>query len=81
MTGIPSNLLDHSVVITKTPASRVNLLDIHDDVIMANGIIISIPGFGQLHNKMQPEGFHKVVVEEVVVGESPHMVPNKDDDP
>ena len=29
---------------------------------------------------MQSEGFYKVVVEKVVVGKSPLMVPNKDDD-
>ena len=84
MTGIPSISLDHSVTITKTPANRVefkvgdrvNLLDIDNDVIVAIAIIISIPGSGHLHNKMQPEEFYKVVVEE-----SPLMVPNKDDDP
>ena len=89
MTRIPSSSLDHSVAITKTPANRVefkvgnrvNLIDIHDDVIVAIARIISIPGSGQLHNRMQPEGFYKVDVEEVVVGESPLMVPNKDDDP
>jgi hypothetical protein len=89
MTRISSSSLDHSVAITETPANRVefkvgdrvNLLDIHDDVIVAMTTIISIPGSGQLHNRMQPEGFYKVVVEEVVVGESPLMVPNKDGDP
>ena len=89
MTGISSISLNHSVAITETPANqvefkvgdRVNLLDIHDDVIVAIAIIISIPGSGELHNKMQPEGFYKVVVEQVVVGESSLMVPNKDDDP
>ena len=89
MTRISSSSLDHSVAITETPANRVefkvgdrvNLLDIHDDVIVTMATIISIPGSGQLHNRMQPEGFYKVVVEEVVVGESPLMVSNKDDDP
>ena len=88
MTGISSISLNHSVAITETPANqvefkvgdRVNLLDIHDDVIVAIAIIISIPGSGELHNKMQPERFYKVVVEEVVVEESPLMVLNKDDD-
>ena len=89
MTRIPSSSIDHSVTITETPTNqvefkvgdRVNLLDIHDDIIVAIAKIISIPGSGQLHNRMQPEGFYKVAVEEVVVGESPLMVPNKDDDP
>ena len=89
MTGVPSSSLDHSVAITETPANqiefkvgdRVSLLDINDDVIVAIARIISIPWSGQLHNKMQPAGFYKVVVEHVVVGESPLMVPNKDDDP
>ena len=88
MTGIPSSSLYHSVASTETPANgvefkvgdRVNLLDINDDVIVAIARIISIPGSGQLHNRMQPEGFYKVVVEHVVVGEYPLMVPNKDDD-
>ena len=89
MTGIPSISLDHSVTITKTPANRVefkvgdcvNLLDIDNDIIVAIAIIMSIPGSGHLHNRMQPEGFYKVAVEQVVVEESPLMVPNKDDDP
>jgi hypothetical protein len=89
MTRIPSSSLDYSVAITETPVNRiefkvddhVHLLDIHDGVIMAIAIIISIPGSEQLHNRIQPEEFYKVVVEEVVVGESPLMVPNKDDDP
>ena len=89
MTGIPSSSLDHSVAITETPTNtvefkvgdRVNLFDIHDDVIVAIAKIVSIPGSGQLHNRMQPEGFYKVVVEEVVVGECSLIVPNKDDDP
>jgi hypothetical protein len=88
MTGIPNSSLDHSVAITEIPANRVefkvgdrvNLLDIHDNVIVAIARIILFPGSGQLHNKMQPYGFYKVVVEEVVVGESPLIVPNKDDD-
>ena len=84
MTGIPSNSLDHSVAITETPANlvefkvgdRVNLLDIHDDDIVTIARIISIPGSGQLHNRMEPGGFYKVVV-----GESPLMISNKDNDP
>ena len=48
---------------------------------MAIAKIISLPGSGQLHNRMQPEGFYKVAVEKVILGESPLMVPNKDDDP
>jgi hypothetical protein len=32
----------------------VNLLDIHDDVIVAIAKIILIPWSRQLHNKMQP---------------------------
>ena len=56
ITGIPSNSLNHSVGITETPANRVefkvvNLLDIHDDVIVAIARIISIPRSGQLHNR------------------------------
>jgi hypothetical protein len=50
MTGIP-NTLDHSIAITETLANRVefkvgdrvNLLDIHDDVIVAIAKIILIP--------------------------------------
>ena len=39
--------------------NRVNLLVIHDDVIVAIAKIISNPGSGQLHNMMQPEEFLK----------------------
>ena len=89
MTEIPSSSLHHSVTVSETPANRVeykvgdrvNLHDIHNDVIVAIARIILIPGSGHLHNMMQSEEFYKVVVEEVVVGESHLMIPNKDDDP
>jgi hypothetical protein len=89
MTRIPSSSFVYSVAITEIPVNRVefkvgdhvNLLDIHDGVIVAIAIIISISGSEQLHNRIQPEEFYKAVVEEVVVGESPLMVSNKNDDP
>ena len=88
MTGIPSSSFGHSVAITETPANRVdfevgdhvNLLDINDNVIVVIARIISIPRSRQSHIRMQPEGFYKVAIEQVVVGGSPLMVPNKDDD-
>ena len=74
MTEIPSSSLHHSVTVSETPANRVdykvgdrvNLHDIHNDVIVTIARIILIPGSGHLHNMMQSEEFYKVVVEEVV---------------
>jgi hypothetical protein len=67
MTRISSSSLDHSVAITFTlenqvefkVGDRVDLFNIHDNVIVVIARIISIPRSGQLHNRMQPKRFYK----------------------
>ena len=56
----------------------MNLLDIHEDDIVAIAKIILLLDSEQLHNKMHPEGFYKVVVDKIIVAESFLMVSNKD---
>ena len=43
--------------------------------------ISSIAAIPELHNRLQPKGFYKVSVEEVIVDEAPLMITNVNDDP
>ena len=48
---------------------------------MAIAKISSIATFGQLHNRLQSNGYHKVSIHEALVDEASVMITNMDDDP
>lgn len=60
---------------------KVSLLHIIDDIVVAIATISSTTNAGQLHNRLQPHGYYKVSIKDVVVGEASLMITNTDDDP
>ena len=53
---------------------------IHDTIIVTE-TISSTAGVEQLHNRIQPEGYYKISIQEVIVDDAPLMITNADDDP
>ena len=51
------------------------------DIVVAIAKISSIATSGQLYNRLQPNGYYKVSVQEALVDEAPLMITNMDDDP
>ena len=60
---------------------QVQLLHPIKDTVVAIAKISSIATFGQLHNRLQPNGYYEVSIQEALVDEAPLMITNMDDDP
>ena len=60
---------------------QVQLLHPIKDTVVAIAKISSIATSGQLHNRLQPNGYYKVSIQEALVDEAPLMITNMDDDP
>ena len=60
---------------------HVRLLHPIKDTVVAIAKISSIATSGQLHNRLQPNGYYKVLIQEALVDEAPLMITNMDDDP
>ena len=60
---------------------RVELLHSMENIMVAIAKISSIAAIGELYNRLQPEGFYKVSIEEIIVDEAPLMITNVNDDP
>ena len=60
---------------------QVRLLHSIKDIVVAIAKISSIAASGQLHNRLQPNGYYKVSIQEALVDEAPLMITNIDDDP
>ena len=60
---------------------QVRLLHPIKDTVVAIAKMSSIATSGQLHNRLQPNGYYKVPIEEALVDEAPLMITNMDDDP
>ena len=60
---------------------RVGLLHSMENIMVAIAKISSTAAIPELYNRLQPEGFYKVSIEEVLVDEAPLMITNVNDDP
>ena len=60
---------------------RVELLHHIDDTIVTIAKISSIAAVDQLHNRLQPEDYYKVSIQDAIVDDTPLMITNIDDDP
>ena len=60
---------------------QVQVLHPIKDTVVAIAKISSIATSGQLHNRLQPNGYYKVSIQEAFVDEAPLMITNMDDDP
>ena len=60
---------------------QVQLLHPINGTVVAIAKISSIATSGQLHNRLQPNGYYKVSIQEALVDEAPLMITNMDDDP
>ena len=60
---------------------QVRFLHLIKDTIVAIAKISSIATSGQLHNRLQANGYYKVLIQEALVDEAPLMITNMDDDP
>ena len=59
---------------------QVRLLHPIKDIVVAIAKISSIATSGQLHNRLQPNGYYKVSIQKALVDEAPLMITNMDDD-
>ena len=60
---------------------QIQLLDPLNDTIVAIAKIASKAISSQLHNRLQPNGYYKVSIQEALVDEAPLMITNMDNDP
>ena len=60
---------------------QVRLLHPIKDTVVAIAKISSIATSGQLHNRLQPNGYYKVSIQEALIDEALLMITNMDDDP
>ena len=59
---------------------KVGVLHQIHHTMVATAIISSTVAVGQLHNRLQPEGYYKVSIQEAIVDDAPLMITNVDDD-
>ena len=60
---------------------KVKLLHAVQDIEVAVATISSTTSSTVLYNRLQPQGFYKVSIKHAIVGDTPLMLPNTDDDP
>ena len=60
---------------------QVQLFHPINDTEVAIAKISSIATSSQLHNRLQPNDYYKVSIQEALVDEAPLMITNMDDDP
>ena len=51
------------------------------NTMVASAIISFTTTISQLHNRLQPEGYYKVSIQEAIVDDAPLIITNADDNP
>ena len=87
--GLKDMEFDPTITISETQEAihgfdldeQVRLLHPITDTVVAIAKISSIATSGQLHNRLQPNGYYKVSIQKAIVDEAPLMITNMDDNP
>ena len=82
--------IDNTSIILKTQEAdifgfelgeKIKLLHAIQDIEVAVATISSTTNSTQLHNRLQPHGYYKVFIKDAIVGDTPLMLTNTNDDP